>query len=775
MSKRWGALPEDWAHLKRLAKVDLLPVVSNPHLELSPMSRMKGVGKTPSVMNHRNQVIGFKDWTEHQATVVNIEAWAENPDFGICIQTRLIRGFDIDVPDKKLAKRIRLFFLEQLGLADLPRRWRADSGKELLAFKLEGTWSKRSFIVKEWEDPATGKTKRWLVEFLADGQQFVACGTHPEGERYQWDDERPDRFPTISAEDFEAAWDATVEQFALEGTDRRGNRRDPTLIEDLDVDDPVATYLVESPWPTYDYERGMLYLDCPWKDNHSSDNGPTETAWMLAGTGKYRNGHFSCRHAGCTDKSEGEFFKAVGYKLVAAEEFDDLSADDPDIAAYVALAPGSSAKSKELKAERKRELDLPLPGFNRDGNGAIETSLENVTRGLKSHRACGVDLAFDDFRGELMLAETPGAWRSFGDPDAVRLRIELEALGFKHEIGKEKMRDALELVGDDNHFDAAREWLMNVVPKWDGVARIHRFWPDYMQTKDTPYTRELGNYSWTAQAGRILDPGCKVDMVPVLVGEEGTRKSTAISLIAPSEDFFSEFNLSLDDDKLARLMRGCLVGELAELRGISARDGDAVLAWITRRYEKWTPKFKEYAISLARRLVFYGTTNDPEFLQSHMGFRRWLPVIIAAIIDTDRIIADRAQLWAEARDVFLCEGVLFQEVERLAKGELNTFQRIDVWEAPVARWLDQALDADEELTPRNSGTLTAVQVLTECCGLDINRIKKTDEQRIAVVLKRLKMVGIQRKVAGRNTRVWVADYSPEGSATGDRRTREGRS
>src|SRR5690606_30275841 len=106
------------------------------------------------------------------------------------------------------------------------------------------------------------------------------------------------------------------------------------------------------------------------------------------------------------------------------------------------------------------------------------------------------------------------------------------------------------------------------------------------------------------QAARILDPGAKVDMVPVLVGEEGTRKSTAISLIPPHEEFFAEFNLQLDDEKLARLMRGCLVGELAELRGISVRDAESVLAWITRRHEKWVPKFKEYATSLARRVVF---------------------------------------------------------------------------------------------------------------------------------------------------------------------------
>lgn len=753
MSARWGATPEDWKHFKRLAKVDLLPVVSNPTLELSPQSRMQGMGKTPSVMNHRNQVIGFKDWTEHQATVVNIEAWAENPDFGICIQTRLIRGFDIDVPDKKLAKRIRLFFLEQLGLADLPRRWRADSGKELLAFKLEGTWSKRSFIVKEWVDEVTGKTKRWIVEFLASGQQFVACGTHTDGERYQWDGDLPDEFPMISAEDFEAAWDATVAQFALSGTDRRSDRRDPTLIEDLDVADPVAEHLIESEWPTYGTERGKLYLDCPWKDGHSSDNGPTETAWLLAGTGKYRNGHFSCLHAGCSGRKPQEFFNAVGYKLVAASEFEDLTVSDADLALYEALAPGASAKSKELKTERKALASLPLPGFNRDGNGRIETSLENLTRALIAPHAIGCDLSFDEFKGELLYAQKPGQWQPITDGFASELTIRLERLGLKDQVGPEKLRRALDWVSDNRRIDTARYWLEHIVPAWDGVARIHRFWPDYMKTEDTPYTRALGDYSWTAQAARVLDPGCKVDMVPVLVGAEGFRKTSAIKAMVPGKEFYGEFRLDDKDENLARLMRGKLIGELAELRGISQRDGEAVLAWITRTHEEWTPKFKEYVTYLARRLVFYGTTNDPEFLQSHMGARRWLPALILAIIDTDKIERDRDQLWAEARDVFLCEGLLFEKVEHLAKVERNAFRHVDAWHYDVARALDQFIDEGDTLTLRTSGRLRAEDLLRDVCG--VSRITKQDQQRMAEVLKSLGMVRTLRRLKGVPLRVWI--------------------
>lgn len=762
MAKRWGATPEEWAALKKLAKADLLPVVSNPDVPISPRSKMKGKGKTPSTFNHERQIIGFPDWTDFEATVKNIEAWTDEPDFGACVQTRRIRALDVDVPADTLSDEIAERWQELIGY-DLPKRTRSDSGKQLLPFIVEGEIGKRSFVVKEWIDDETGKTRRWLVEFLATGQQFVAAGTHPDGARYTWTGNGPPHdLPRITEDDFDRAWAILVREFALEGLDRRAERRDPTLLEDLEVDDPVATFLIESEWPTYGIEKGMLYLECPNFDGHSTDNGETETAWLLAGTGKYRKGHFRCMHAGCGEITDAKFFAAVGYRPVTADQFDDESQSDEAVAAYVKEAPTASAKSKELKTTAK----LPLPGLNRDGNGIIETSLENITRCLRAPQAADCELKHDEFRGELMIAEQPGEWRSFADADAVRLRMRLEALGFKDKIGKELMRDALAVIADEQRFDSAIHWLNEIVPAWDGVSRIRTFWPTYMQTVDSRYTRAMGDYMWTAMAGRVLDPGCQVDMVPVMVSPEGYAKTSVLAALVPDRQFFAEFNLHHDDDKLARLMRGTLIGELAELRGIAARDGEAIKSWITRRYEKWIPKYGEYATVLPRRLLLLGTTNDDAFMQSHMGERRWLPTNILAKIDIAMIEADRLQLWAEARDLWLLEGCMWSEVEALAVFERDAFKSVDPWADRVRRWLDEEPETDDTPAPRYCGTLRAEEVLIHCVGLDPNKIGKREQQRIGEVLKGLGMVRIQRKIRGENVKVWVSNSGGEGLDTG---------
>lgn len=754
---RYGATKAEWAALKRLAKVDLLPVVSNPHAEISTRSKMRAIGKTPSLYNGAGLVAGFTDWTDHEATVSNLEAWSEVPDYGICVQTRRFRAIDIDVDDDELADELEARILELLGLDSAPCRMRSNSGKRLLLVLAEGDLGKDAFPVKEWigED---GKTKRWLVELLATGQQFIAAGMHTSGVPYEWRDGLPELadVPMVTVKRLVKAFEALKGEHAIE-TWRASKRHAPTLLDDLNVDDPVAEHLIEQGLVVGE-GKGMLYVECPWKDGHSSDNGETETAWLLAGSGRYRNGHFSCRHAGCQEHTDADFMREVGFRPAKADEFEDLSDNDGGVALYLREAERASAKPKRADVNSKAVAGaggLPLPGFVRDSGGRIVTKMENVVRALRSHVVAECDLAFDRFRGEMTLADEPNAWRSLTDADVVELLMRLERLPFIGRIPTEMMRLALVKLEAERQFDSAQFWLNEVIPEWDGVSRIHRFYPDYLMTEDTPYTRALGNYSWTAQAGRILEPGLQVDMVPVLVGAEGLRKTSALKAMVPAKEFYGEFNMSKDDVELARLMRGKLVGELAELRGISARDGEAIKAWITRTDEEWTPKYRERSTAMARRVVFYGTSNDDDFLQAHMGERRWAPVTVLSVIDTDRIARDRSQLWAEARDTFIHDGGLaWERIEQFARGERDAFRHVDPWTERVARWLDEEADLAGG-TPRASGMLRSEEVLIQCLDIPVARINRPDQNRMGAVLRACGMASVQRKIGGRTTRVWI--------------------
>lgn len=177
--QRWGASAAEWQHNSDTIGLtsDLLPVVSNPRAVKSPASSLKTLGKTPSRYNAHRHVVGFSRWTEHIATAADIEAWSAEPDYGICVQTRRIRGIDIDIEDQGKALEVAFCVLRSLATsaAKLPVRFRSNSGRLLIPIEVNGA-ARKSIL----------RTSHGAIEFLADGQQFIAAGTHPSGERYQW-------------------------------------------------------------------------------------------------------------------------------------------------------------------------------------------------------------------------------------------------------------------------------------------------------------------------------------------------------------------------------------------------------------------------------------------------------------------------------------------------------------------------------------------------------------------------------------------------------------
>lgn len=408
--------------------------------------------------------------------------------------------------------------------------------------------------------------------------------------------------------------------------------------------------------------------------------------------------------------------------------------------------------------------DVPQvrPNYLRhEKTGEILLTMDNLVKGISRLDECGMRIGYDSFKDEIVFTTDEGDnWQPFKDADYSRLRIALERKGFKTP-NKEMVRDAVILVADVNQFDSAQLWISRL--EWDGVPRIESFFPTYFKTVDTPYTRAVGRYLWTALAGRVIEPGCKADMAPVAVGEQGLRKSTAVAAIAPDPMFFAEISFGEKEDDLSRKMRGRLIAELGELRGLHTKEMEAIKAWIVKRYEDWTPKFREFNTRFARRLVFFGTTNKQEFLADETGNRRWLPLVVGRV-DVDAIVRDRLQLWAEGRARFLTSGVDYQEAETLAIEVHKDHMMHDSWEEVVREWLDRP----DELTgikPRTRKFLPTHEVLMGALRFEPKAIKRADEMRIGGVMRTLGYKSFRQTVEGARERGFVKDAQPRsGSA-----------
>jgi predicted P-loop ATPase len=724
----WGASPSVWRHFSKTLGLtsELLPCVLNQGATISPDSKMKRIGKTPSWYNRRGHATGIQAWPERQTTEREVEAWSKVADYGVCIQTRRVRAMDIDVPDLAKAEAIAACIESIAGVGAL--RYRPDSGKRLIPFVTPGNYSKTVLQVDGG-----------MIEFLAGGRQFVAAGRHEHGAMYAWRGGLPTEFPVWSDQTLAEVLATLDMVFGIEergwttgGTGRA--RRDgggAESEEDLGTDE-VADWL-EQNWPNFGRQKDMLLVECPWKAEHSMDSGDTESAWLIRGTRGYEQGHYRCFHGHCNDRGREAFLTAVGW---TASGFDVIEAP------------------KGLNGHQV----LARPAYRTRDKGAVSTPIaivSNLILACERPDQCGRQLAYDTFRDETMVAlEGADKWETFRDFDAIDIRNRLERLGFDG-IGRETMRDAIQHVAERNSFDSAVRWLEGLAP-WDGVERVGRFLSDYMGAPDTPYTRAVARYAWTAHVGRVLEPGCKVDMIIVLVGPQGQQKSTAIATIAPDPESFEE-NISLDkidQDDTARKMRGVMVAELAELRGLNSKDSESIRAWITRRFESWRPVFREKKIIFKRRLVFWATANEDEILADPAGERRWLPVHVIGQADPVGVALNRDQLWAEALFLWRAGGILWEVAERLAKDEHAQFKVTDPWDDRLTTWLDETDLAGQ--SARGGKEFTLESVATGAFGLDMAHFGKREEMRIS---KMLRAQGFDRSVRwadGRPKRFWIA-------------------
>lgn len=710
MPQTYGALPEEWITFDILLGLteDLLPVVSNPEAEISPASTLRAKGKVPSRYNGGRKVAGIENWTSHLAAGSEIVRWSKEPDYGICVQTRHVRALDIDITDEGLSREVQDFIFHQLRHYLPPCRQRRNSSKVLFAFKLPGEYPKRVL-----------KCQHGIIEFLANGQQFIAAGTHPSGARYEWDG--LEDFPVISAEQFERLWQGLVENFGIAVPVVTGLRREG---EDLGIDDPVLEKLTVLGWGN----QGQAHIECPFAAEHTSASGESSTSYFPAGTRGYEQGHFVCLHAHCAAREDGEFINAL--KLYA----DDFAGVVDEV-------------------ETKETTPAVWPAFRRDKSGEILPLLDNLYHALRRDDVCDARIAYDRFRDEVVITSAKKhalTWRPFGDNDYTVLQRHLErVIGFKP-ITLDLLRRTVRMVAHENSFDSAMVWLEGLV--WDGVPRVDAFMSRYLKAEAGAYARAVSRYLWTALAGRVMVPGVKADMIPILEGKQGTFKSSTVSALSPAPEFFCKISFDEKEDNISRKIRGKLIAEIAELRGLKTKALEAIKDFVTSTHENWVPKYQEHSVTLPRRLIFIATTNDREVLDDSTGNRRWLPVHIEGA-DIDALMRDRDQLWAEGLVLFRKLGVCYQEAEKLALGVHSEFAAYHPWEDIILEWLETPDSLDDQ-RPIGKGYVTTNEVMQQALHLETKNLKGHDAREVAKVLRKHGYENVVEKVGKKAQRVW---------------------
>jgi Virulence-associated protein E/Bifunctional DNA primase/polymerase, N-terminal len=407
----------------------------------------------------------------------------------------------------------------------------------------------------------------------------------------------------------------------------------------------------------------------------------------------------------------------------------------------------ASGRQHPKSARQKATNALPpwLATCEKDDRDRIIPNLANLMIALRLDPALADAFAFDQMlQAPVLRCALPSAPngrttggtdplpRPLRDADISDLREYVQHHGFPR-IGRDVSHEAVDKRAREHSFHPVQQWLDALV--WDGTARLDGWLATYLgSTGDSAYLAAIGSMFLISMVARIYRPGCKVDYMLVLEGDQGAAKSQACAILAG--EWFSDAMPDIRHKDASQHHRGKWLIELSELSAFTRADVEALKAFITRDTERYRPPYGRLEVIEPRQSVFVGTTNRETYLKDETGGRRFWPVLIG-VIGLEALRRDRDQLFGEAvmrfkrgdhwwpSASFARESIAIEQEKR---------REPDPWEGPIAGYVDgTTLNA----TPLNRANITEIARLA--LGFDVMaKVGTADQRRIAAVLKTLR-------------------------------------
>lgn len=431
---------------------------------------------------------------------------------------------------------------------------------------------------------------------------------------------------------------------------------------------------------------------------------------------------------------------------------------------------GSGAAKKTKSNAWKRKLEY-------DNMGNLKGSMYNAMLIFHNdEKLCGIvfnELSESlEIKGEVPWSHPNEIWRDADDSQLIAY-LELNYGSFSERIYK----NALAKIADDRCYHPIRDYL-NALPPWDGVPRVDRLMVTCLGAADTPYVHAITRKMLCAAIARVMVPGTKFDTVVVMIGPQGTGKSTLVSRLA-MKWFNDSLMLTDTKDKTApEKLQGYWIHEISELAGLRKGDQETMKGFISRQNDIFRPAYGRHSTPHKRQCIFVGTTNAEQgFLRDTTGNRRFWPVTVpgysTVLPDTvseeaaafhkhswELTQADIDQIWAEAY-MYYKDGeplVLPVELKEDAQKTQRESMETDDREPLVREYLEKLLPENwynleipvrinyltggEFAGQKLVGTMKRekvcnMEIWTECFGNTSSKIGRADSNQIIAMLERI--------------------------------------
>ncbi|MCR4442163.1 MAG: virulence-associated E family protein [Peptococcaceae bacterium] len=491
----------------------------------------------------------------------------------------------------------------------------------------------------------------------------------------------------------------------------------------------------------------------------------------------YDNGNFLYSHH-ATDPAGGKLCNA--FDLVRLHKFgdrdDDAKPDTPTnkLPSYMAMcefAVSDAYVTALLNQERYEKATQEFSVSSSDDTnwmqklaisattGAPLKTIDNVLIILDNDPLLKGKLAFDEFANRSMaLGALP-----WDDREGRRVWTDVDDDGVLHylertygiQIAANRLQSALNLQAHKQRFNDVKQYLTSL--SWDGVPRLDTLLIDYLGAEDNAYTRAVMRKSLAAAVARVMTPGVKYDYMPILVGPQKIGKSTFLQILG--KNWFSDSLQTFEGKEAAEMLQGTWINELGELSGFSRSEINTIKQFLSRTEDIFREAYGRRTNRYPRQCVFFGTTNDSEFLRDRTGNRRFWPVEVwlqkpIKNVFTD-LIEELDQIWAEAYVRWQLGEPLYltgkaeeiSEQEQKAHMESNAKEGIiqEFIERPVpANWDNRSLSErrlywsgnfgkpPEDARPRTK--ICAAEIWCECFNKDISLMRKSDAAEINSII-----------------------------------------
>jgi len=527
-----------------------------------------------------------------------------------------------------------------------------------------------------------------------------------------------------------------------------------------------------------------VYESCDVEGRFSYKHGST-AAGLVVYDDKYAYSHHG------TDPISGKLCNA--FDLVRLHKYglkdEDAREDCPSnrLPSYLEMVEAATKDvlvRKQLAGERmneaKNDFEFELEPIE-EGNDEWLTQLDVDRKGnfYASHNNIKIILSndprlkgcfgFDEFRArKVVLKNLP--WRKVQhfsrylcDEDEQNLVIYLSTVyGI---LNRANTKEVLDTSIAANAFHPVKDYLKTLT--WDGERRIDRLFIDYMGANDTEYVQAVTRKTLVAAVARVNQPGIKFDYVLTLVGEEGLGKSSLVGKLG-GEWFSDSFNFSMLHSKESyEQIQGVWLVEIGELVGLRKADVEAAKQFISKREDTFRVAYGRNTTTFRRQCVFFGSTNNPQFLREANGNRRFWPVEINQIpaikdVFTDLDEYEINQIWAEAVTLYKAGETLYldKELEEAARNVQKAHTEKDDRAGAIQRYLEtpvpsnwdelgiyerraylQNLDQADELTAIGTKIRSRICAAEIWCELLGGTVKDMNNQNTKIIHQTLQNLG----------------------------------